>query len=248
MGFDEIPGLKIYMGAIFSIFGSLLGSFSNVVILRTASGKSIVFPPSSCPHCGHQLSAFDLIPVFGWIFLGGKCRYCRAPISGQYPLVEAAAAIIMGSAFLHAGFTRELIPGAGWGIIWLVISVMNLRGEIATPAPFLWAVLYGLGLGFLANRSLPEGLIPMIAVAAVCTVISSRGRMDARAGRFFGTGLSGMLTTLRFGPWFPASLCVIAVLDAVLQRRAEKWEKRLRIATFVWNLAGIALGVTFGFW
>ena len=91
------------------VLGLLVGSFLNVVILRlperlmaqwrldafdtlamepdsTALPPGIVREPSHCPHCKHPLSARDNIPLFGWLLLGGRCRYCKTPISIQYPL------------------------------------------------------------------------------------------------------------------------------------------------------------------
>src|SRR5579862_9614828 len=78
---------------IFIIFlfllGSCVGSFLNVVVWRLPRNESIVSPPSHCPKCNTPLAWYDNIPVFGWIALGGKCRYCKQPISIKYPIFEA---------------------------------------------------------------------------------------------------------------------------------------------------------------
>src|ERR1700709_162213 len=71
------------------VLGSCIGSFLNVVVWRLPRGESLVTPPSRCPKCNTRLSWRDNIPVFGWIFLRGKCRYCKAPISPRYPTIEA---------------------------------------------------------------------------------------------------------------------------------------------------------------
>jgi len=65
-----------------------LGSFFNVCIYRIPRGKSILYPPSHCPKCGTPLKVYDNIPVLSYIFLKGKCRYCKSKISFFYPLVE----------------------------------------------------------------------------------------------------------------------------------------------------------------
>lgn len=70
-------------------FGACVGSFLNVVVYRLPRGQSLVTPPSRCPRCEHRLAWYDNVPVLGWIFLGGKCRYCKASISSRYPIVEA---------------------------------------------------------------------------------------------------------------------------------------------------------------
>ena len=71
-------------------YGACLGSLTNVIVYRMPRGLSIVSPPSRCPKCDTRLSWRDNIPVFGWLLLRGKCRYCKNPISVEYPVVEAA--------------------------------------------------------------------------------------------------------------------------------------------------------------
>lgn len=82
------------------IVGMVIGSFLNVVILRTISGESIVFPGSKCPHCQTPLKWYHNIPVFSYIFLKGKCAFCKEHISIQYPLVE----LITGFVFSLLGY------------------------------------------------------------------------------------------------------------------------------------------------
>ena len=89
------------------LFGSAIGSFLNVVSLRAPKRKSIIKNRSHCPKCKHDLSAFDLIPVFSFLFLRGRCRYCKKKISWQYPLVEAATGIIFLAGFLVLGISLE---------------------------------------------------------------------------------------------------------------------------------------------
>ncbi len=90
-------------------FGACVGSFLNVVIYRLPEGKSIVRPPSACPECGHGLAWYDNVPVLGWLWLRGKCRYCRNPISIQYPIIEALTAALF-AAFYLACYTTDLRP------------------------------------------------------------------------------------------------------------------------------------------
>ncbi|MBI1866460.1 MAG: prepilin peptidase, partial [Candidatus Staskawiczbacteria bacterium] len=76
------------------IFGLIIGSFLNCVIYRLEKEQSFLKGRSFCPHCKYNLIWRDLIPVFSFLFLGGKCRYCHKKISIQYPLVELAAGIM----------------------------------------------------------------------------------------------------------------------------------------------------------
>src|SRR5882757_1878251 len=75
-------------------FGACIGSFLNVVVWRLPRNESLVSPPSHCPKCNTPLAWYDNIPVIGWIALGGKCRFCKEPISPRYPIVEAITGLL----------------------------------------------------------------------------------------------------------------------------------------------------------
>ena len=90
----------IILGFIF-IVGLVIGSFLNVVILRTVSEESIVFPSSKCPKCQTPLKWYHNIPVLSYVFLKGKCAFCHEKISWQYPLVELLTGIIFILMFLR---------------------------------------------------------------------------------------------------------------------------------------------------
>ncbi len=83
----------VYNFAVF-ILGTAVGSFLNVVIFRLENGGKIVNDRSKCRHCRHILAWYDLIPILSFILLRGKCRYCKRPISIQYPLVEIATGVL----------------------------------------------------------------------------------------------------------------------------------------------------------
>lgn len=92
-----------FVGTMVAMFSSLLGSFLNVCIYRIPRGESIVFPHSRCTTCGHRLGVLDLLPVLSWVFLGGKCRYCKDPISPRYAMVELLIVFVWVGSFLHFG-------------------------------------------------------------------------------------------------------------------------------------------------
>lgn len=109
------------------IFGIVIGSFLNVCILRIPKHETIVTERSHCMSCGYQLSWYDMVPVFSWLFLGGKCRKCKAPISPQYPIVEAANGLLYVLIFLVKGFTWEAILYCLLASALLVLSVIDWR-------------------------------------------------------------------------------------------------------------------------
>lgn len=87
------------------LFGSLYGSFLNVVVHRLPREESVVTPRSRCPHCGKPIAARDNLPVLSWLLLRGKGRCCRKAISVRYPLVEAATALLAAGLWARWGWT-----------------------------------------------------------------------------------------------------------------------------------------------
>lgn len=80
--------------ALIFIIGTLFGSFFTLAVYRIPLGKDITHERSFCPNCNHKLGFFDLIPILSYIFLGGKCRYCKQKIRPRYLLLEIASGII----------------------------------------------------------------------------------------------------------------------------------------------------------
>ena len=87
--------MLISYAAVGVLFGLVFGSAINAMVWRLKVGKSWVHGRSVCSECVHQLAAKDLVPVFSWLFLGGKCRYCRKPIK-DHPIVELVTALVFG--------------------------------------------------------------------------------------------------------------------------------------------------------
>lgn len=109
------------------IFGIVIGSFLNVCILRIPKHETIVTERSHCMSCGYQLSWYDMVPVFSWLFLGGKCRKCKAPISPQYPIVEALNGVLYVLIFLVENFSLEAVLYCLLASALLVLSVIDWR-------------------------------------------------------------------------------------------------------------------------
>src|SRR5690606_18571076 len=108
-------GFAIYWLVFAFAFGACAGSLINVLVYRMPRGISVITPPSACPKCNTRLRWRDNIPVFGWIVLRGKCRYCQAKISPEYPIVEAIVGFMFAAALaicflIPPGFTVLGIP------------------------------------------------------------------------------------------------------------------------------------------
>lgn len=154
-----------------ALLGLLVGSFLNVVIHRLPqmlklewqqqarealdlpepgprTTYNLVLPHSQCPHCGHQIRAWENIPVLSYLALRGKCSSCKAPISKRYPLIEVACALLSGFIAWHYGFGWQ--AGAmlllGWGL--LAMSMIDIDHQLLPDVlvlPLLW-------VGLIANH------------------------------------------------------------------------------------------------
>ncbi len=112
------------------IFGLIIGSFINVLIYRIPEGRNIVAPPSSCTSCGKRLAAPDLVPVFSYIFLRGRCRYCGGRISPRYPLIELLTALVFIALFIKFGFSAPFFAFAYLMIILIAVFFIDIDHRI----------------------------------------------------------------------------------------------------------------------
>jgi leader peptidase (prepilin peptidase)/N-methyltransferase len=123
-----------YFTFIVFMFGACLGSFLNVCIYRIPAELSVVKPRSRCPKCMTNLAWKDNIPIFGWIFLGGKCRYCKAPISARYPAVELLTAVLFTLVWLRFPYPESLLFMPYWLLVFgLVLGTFVDIDEMWLP-------------------------------------------------------------------------------------------------------------------
>lgn len=130
--------------------GCCIGSFLNVVIYRIPAGLSLLFPPSRCPHCLNRLKAYDNVPVLGWLWLRGKCRYCKSAIALRYPLVEAGTGLLFLLTFIVYGVSWQTL--GYWAFISWLISLSLIDWDTMTlPNPLTQS---GLVVGLVFQASL----------------------------------------------------------------------------------------------
>jgi leader peptidase (prepilin peptidase)/N-methyltransferase len=124
--------MEVYNLIVAIIFGILIGSFLNVVILRIPKNESIIFPASHCPTCKTPLKWWHNIPIISYIFLKGKCAFCKEKISIQYPLVELASGIIVGIVYYKNGFDIYSVMLITSFLSLLVSSIVDLKYKAIT--------------------------------------------------------------------------------------------------------------------
>ena len=120
------PMLALITVFIF-IYGIVIGSFLNVCIYRIPQKEDIVRESSHCMSCGHRLKWYDLVPLFSYLFLKGKCRYCGSKLSKQYPIVEALNGILYVVVFYATDFRWDSILYCLMTSALIVLSVIDYR-------------------------------------------------------------------------------------------------------------------------
>lgn len=129
------------------VLGAVVGSFLNVCIYRVPAGKSIVSPPSSCPHCGHLIRWYQNIPILSYLFLGGKCAACRVGISLRYPAIETLTGLLFALVLYYFGFSSATL------VYWLFVSALVVITFIDLDHQIIPDVisLPGIVVGFLCS-------------------------------------------------------------------------------------------------
>lgn len=185
IGFNEISNTLQQNHPIFvalsMLIGLITGSFLNVVIYRlpkmiarewhhdclqshetsrqntTLSTYNLAYPHSTCPQCGHAITALENIPLVSYLILKGHCRACHAPIGMRYPLVELLTAILMGFVSLKFGYTGATVFAWIFTGALVVLSFIDLDTQLLPDditLPLLWlGLLFNLNMGFTDIKS-----------------------------------------------------------------------------------------------
>ncbi len=199
------------------VLGAAVGSFLNVVVYRLPAGRSLLFPPSHCPQCHTRLKTYDNVPILGWLWLRGRCRYCRRTISSRYPFVELLSGLLYVAIFLRFGWTLE--TPIYWGLIsWLVtltlidIDTFTLPNALTMSGVCLGWLAQGV---FLADQTISSALIASVAASILGLWLFDGIRIlgDIMMGRTAMGGGDGKLAAM-LGAWLGWQGLLLSILLA----------------------------------
>ena len=219
----------------FGLLGLAVGSFLNVCIDRLPRDESILNPPSHCQSCHHRLAAKDLIPVFSYLWLRGRCRYCRASIPRRLLWVELATGGLFAFLYAWYGFSAELGIMAFYTCLFIIVFGVDLEqglilNKVVYPAMAV-ALLFAL---FIQQPWIGPWPAPEIANAAMGGAIGfiiflllaviSRGGMgwgDVKLAALIGlaTGFPLVLVALVMGAILGG---LVAIVLLALKKKARK--------------------------
>ena len=214
----------------FLLLGMILGSFYNVVGWRLPKGESIIYPPSHCPNCNHQLKILDLIPVFSFILQRGKCRYCKNKIAWYYPVFEFLCGIVFMLCYLVFGITPELLKALTFVSMLIIIMVSDFNYMIIPDEVLLFfGCLLALEIGIIDGykvliSSLINGLIAFVVMYLLKTLgdfmfkKESMGGGDIKLMFIFGLVLGAPLAIISI---FVGSLVGLPISLILLSKNSE---------------------------
>ncbi len=131
------------------VFGAIVGSFLNVCIYRIPAGLSVVSPPSSCPHCGHQIRWYQNIPIFSYLLLRGRCSSCRVHISLRYPSIEITTGGLFSLTLYCFGLSSATLVYWLFLSVLVVITFIDLDHQIIPDVVSLPGILIGFACSFM---------------------------------------------------------------------------------------------------
>ena len=242
MGVDAV----IVAGAV--LVGLCFGSFLNVCILRLPRDQSLLRPRSTCPHCKQPIAWRDNIPLFSWLWLRGKCRWCHAPISNQYPLIEALVGVLFGAAVLAYGISLDAAKAAVFGTLLLGIAITDARHYII-PDEFTWGGLV-LGLLLALGNGVPGFLEALLGAAvgfALLWLVAMAGALVFKEEAMGGGDIKMMAMVGSFVGWRGVLLTVFAgaALGSLIFVPLSLKKKRL-VPFGVFLAVGAAVTFVFG--
>ena len=204
----------VSLGIAVFIFGLMIGSFLNVVIYRTPRGESIAFPGSHCTSCHEKLKWYHNIPLFSWIFLGGKCAYCKVPISKQYPIVELFTGLLWLAIYTKLGLVWYFPFIAASFTALFALSVIDLKYYAVPDSVNFFGLLMALIqpdiLKLSWDNPLANAAIAAFGLWALAKIISIVARKEAMGGA--DVIVAGTMAALLGFPGFFLALFLSAIL------------------------------------
>ena len=260
---DEISQWILRLGWLLGVWlfavGAAVGSFLNVVVYRLPAGKSLAYPGSSCPKCGHPIRWYHNIPLLSWLLLRGRCHDCGAKISSTYPLVELAggllfvglAALEVWPPLLKAAGELAFMPHASGGEIvarycyhlWLLATLLAAslieRDGKVVPRRMIWL---GIAVGLAAAAGWPA-VEPKFAYIALPAGWNVGPRIVALVAAAAG-GLTGLLAGWIYGLVGSPSAKNLPALQNRLQETGRPDGLTMAcVGTFVGWQGGVLVGL-----
>jgi leader peptidase (prepilin peptidase)/N-methyltransferase len=219
--------MNFLMTTILFAYGIVLGSFFNVIGIRVPLKKSIITPRSACPTCGHQLTAYELIPVVSYIIQRGKCRGCQSRISPIYPIMELLTGILFATTPLVVGWSGELLVALTLVSMFMIIIVSDIHYMIIPDKILLWfagiflleRIIWPLSPWWDSLLGLGTGFLLLLIIAIVSKGGMGFGDVKLYALLGFVIGFKLVLLSFFLSTLYGAVIGGLALLFKIVKRR-----------------------------
>ncbi len=259
--FLDIPAYFIAY-IIISFFGLSIGSFLNVCIYRLPledpAERSLVKRASHCPKCGAKIRFYDNVPVFSWLFLKGKCRSCKEPISKRYPLVESMNwfAYMLALTFLNVQYypVHSILIALFFSVLIVIAFIDYDTMEIYPSQLLLIVILAVIGVFFAHTLTIPQRIIGGFAISVPFFIVGEVSRIFIKKkygedfrGIELGDTLLMLVSGLLIGPKCIVASAVIGIFTAaVIGIICKIRGKESKIAFGPYLAFGLMMGSLFG--
>lgn len=243
--------LYIQICILIFIIGLIFGSFFNVCILRPFSNETLTNPKrSKCMSCNHPLAWYDNIPLLSYIILLGKCRYCKARISWQYPLVELITAILFLCTYLKFGHTWQCLGMLVAISFFIIMSGTDFIDQVVFDRhtyPFIiLGVIYGISTGDYLGTALGvfvgAGIMELVARSGYLFVKQrafGEGDTYIAAGIGAFLGVKGIILTMLFAVLIQSVWAFPALIAKYIKNK--KYSETLTMFVFIYIVVNFLL-------
>lgn len=243
---------------IISFFGLCIGSFLNVCIYRLPRGESLIKRNSHCTTCGTKIKVYDLVPVFSWLFLRGKCRSCGEKISGRYPLVESlnwlAYLLVLTFVKVQDYPVHAVVTALFFSVI-IVIGFIDYDTMEIYPTQLLLIVILAVVSALFSDAvSIPQRIIgglcisvPFFIIGEISAVIIKKKTGEKYRGIELGDTLLMLCSGLLIGTKCICASAVVGIFSAAIIGLINKAKgKDSKFAFGPYLAFGLVIGTLFG--
>ncbi|MFO7952359.1 MAG: prepilin peptidase [Bacillota bacterium] len=195
---------QLFIFIILFAIGLCFGSFLNVIVYRLPKKLSLINPPSRCPSCSYRLGWPELLPLFGYLWIKGRCRQCKVKISPRYPLAELATGLLFVFVFAYYSWSLEFIAYLTLLFLLLVISLIDLEHRVV-PNQIIAA-------GFIAGLIFYLPRLADFIIAVPAWLIAERSLADAFFGMLLGSGVMFVIFLVSRGGMGAGDLKLMALI------------------------------------
>ena len=219
--------MEIYYTIVLFIFGTVLGSFYNVVGYRLPKGESLIKPSSHCPNCNHKLKAYELVPIFSFLFLGRKCSKCKQKISWFYSIFEFLTGLLFVISYWIFGFSFELLLSLTLVSVLVIVIISDYQTFTIPDEILIFGIImisiellimngFSYLIGSYINGLISFGIMFLIKIFGdVIFKKESMGGGDIKLMFLFGMvlGWEGALISIFLSSFiaFPVSLVILII-------------------------------------